>query len=143
MNQLLEFWRDISVVCREGDRGLFNDRGELIGHRLAFEWRRAGDHLVHDDAEAVNIRPRIHFLPARLLRRHVFRRSEDQSGLGMEILLKMIIITAGIKFENSRESEIEDFDQLIRPDHDVCRFDVAVHNPRPVRGIERGGDLNG
>ena len=47
--------------------------------KIAFEWRIAGQHLIGDHADAVNIGAGVEPVSAALLRRHVKRSAQDCS----------------------------------------------------------------
>jgi len=48
-----------------------------LAEALGLEWQRAGDHLVEDHAERIDIGAEVDRLSARLFRRHVFWSADD------------------------------------------------------------------
>ena len=58
------------------------DRADRVGDRLARERRPSGEQLVEHAAERPDVRAFVHGAAARLLRAHVGRGAEDQSGHG-------------------------------------------------------------
>ena len=77
----LQFFRDVRADGSDGRRGVLvvlagylRLPGDFVlGVRI--ERRAPGEHLVHDRAERIDVRPRIAALARPLLRRHVERRS--------------------------------------------------------------------
>ena len=95
--------------------------------------RRVGDErtsavqaLIGHDAERVDVAGRPHFAPRGLLRRQVRRGADERAGL-----------CDGSRVDGARNSEVGDFDDAIRPDEQVPRFDVAVHDTDVVCCLER------
>ena len=105
-------------------------------HRVvAGERRTPGDHLVHHDAERVEVAARVGLGALGLLRREVRRRAHHRAGLG-EVRL-------GRRVEGPGDAEVGDLHRAVRADEDVRRLDVAVDEPGGVGEAEGGGDLAG
>ena len=105
-------------------------------HRvLAGERRLAGHHLVHHDAERVEVAARVGLRALGLLGREVRRGAHDRAGLG-EVRL-------GGRVHGPGDAEVGDLHLAVRTDQDVGRLDVAVGEPGLVGEPERGGDLGG
>jgi hypothetical protein len=109
----------------------------LLHHRVAprpLEGQAAGEHLVEDDAERVEVGRRGRLLPQRLLGRHVLRRAEH-GALGGE---RGLLHQAG-------EAEVEDLDEVLAAaaieEVDVVGLEVAVDDAEVVGAGERGADL--
>ncbi len=109
-------------------------RGEL-GHRLLAMFVNephralgpirlaAGQHLEKDDAEAVEVAARIGGLAVSLLRAHVVRCAEDQAALREIQPLGRIL----------RQSEIDQGDASVLPQHDVAGLQIAMHHAISVQ----------
>ena len=91
----------------------------------------AGQHLVADDAEAVEVRADIERLAERLLGAHVVRRAEQHAGLG----------TDGVAIDRARQAEVDERHRVVLAQHHIRRLQIAVHQPRLVHDLERRGDL--
>jgi len=107
--------------------------------RVAVERLRAGDHLVEDDAEGVDVGRSRQGAALDLLGRHVVRRPEH----GLRLRQRR---PAG-RLRAAREAEIRDDDPnaarppLVRREHDVAALEVAVDHAGVVRGREGRGHL--
>src|SRR5215207_6426850 len=94
--------------------------------------RLAGEHLEQHAGEAVLVAARIGALVERLLRAHVLRCADDESGAGDPRR------RGGTQGE--RDAEVRDH-CLVLVEQDVLRLDVAVDDTTRVRVLERRGDL--
>ena len=91
----------------------------------------AGQHLVEDDPERVDVGARVGALPHRLLGRDVVGRAEHAPGGGDARLLEL----AG-------DPEVGDLGPPVGVDQDVLRLDVAVDHAARVGDGEAAGDLD-
>ncbi len=91
----------------------------------AGEGRTAGQHLVQNDPDAVDIRRRRDASAASLLGRHIRRCSDHRGG--------EVVIAA----EKPGDAEVGHFDPSARRDQDVCRLDVTVHHSPSMRRRKR------
>ena len=105
-------------------------RGD-IGEAGAAERRPAGQHLVQDDAEGVEVRARVDLAPQRLLGRHVLAGAEHAAGLGQARLL-----------ERAGDAEVGHADAPVVADQDVAGLQVAVDAAAGVGGGEAVRDLD-
>ncbi len=113
---------------RRGQRGrrlLEMAHSDLDGD-LSRERRRAGKHLVDHHADRVDVAGRSRGAPARVLGRHVARRSERRRRRAVRAALG-----------KPRDSEVADPDAPVAGEQDVRRLDVAVHDALLVRASER------
>ncbi len=94
-----------------------------------------GDHLVHHDAERVEVAAWVGLGALRLFGREVRGRAHHRAGLG-EVRLHRSVEGAG-------DAEVGDLHRPVRADQDVGRLDVAVDEPGGVGEPEGGGDLGG
>ncbi len=102
------------------------------GHlRVGLEGRLAGEHLVQDDAERVDVRLARDLVAQRLLGRHVVGRAQHASGGGEPLRL-----------ERPCDSEVRDLGAPVGVDQHVLRLHVPVHELGGVRGLERAPDLD-
>lgn len=88
----------------------------------------AGQHLVEDDAAGVHIDPGIGGAGLDLLGREIGDGAHDGTG--------------GVRHRvhGAHEPEVGDLDPPVVPYQDVLGLHVAVHEPGPVCGAERGED---
>ena len=108
---------------------------------LALERRAAGEHLVDEDAERVDVAPRVGHVP-RLLRRHVLGAAEEHAVLGD---LGIPGLPVGDQ-ERLHQAEVEDLDHVVVglvQQHHVRRLEVAVNDAELVRLTQRPADLLG
>ena len=124
-----------------GSRG--HDRRDERGLVRAREGLLAGRHLVQHGAEGEDVRARVGFLAFELLGRHVLERAEDrallrQVGLGRQGRLARLRLR---RFHRLGQAEVEQLDARPRQHH-VAGLEVPVHDPLPVRLIERVRDLD-
>ena len=91
----------------------------------------AGEHLVHHDAEGVQIAARVGALAAGLLRRDIVDRADR-----LPLVLDDLVFQRG-------DAEVGHLDGAVLEQHDVVGLDVAVDDAALVRVLERAGDLPG
>ena len=107
--------------------------------RVAVERLAAGDHLVEDDAERVDVGRGRQGAALDLLGRHVVRRAEH----GLRLRQRR----PARRLRAAREAEVGDDDPhaarppLVGREHDVAALEVAVDHAGVVRGGERRGHL--
>ena len=99
--------------------------------RLAVIGRAAREHLIHDDAEGIEIGPVVHPRALGLLRRDIVH--------GAERLARQRALCRG----DARDAEVGDLDAAVLQDHDIVRLDIAMDNAAAVGVLERLGDLHG
>ena len=112
------------------DLSVGDAHGVVTGER-----RAPGDHLVHHDAERVEVAARIRLGSLGLLGREVRRRTHHRPGL-REVRL-------GRGIERPGDAEVGDLHRAVRADQDVRRLDVTVDEPGGVGEAEGGGHLAG
>ena len=145
----LERWRCERLNRRNRLRIFFQNRA---GHAdLAFPVKRppARDRFIEHRAQRKNIRPRIRFLAFQLLGRHVLNRAQylargrkrrdrtdsaDRLRRGKQGSRGAIGRHSGQR--SLRQAEIHQLRAAFRQ-HDVARLQIAMNDPRPMRGIER------
>ena len=118
------------------------DLGDLLGqdveHAVAGERRRAGQHLVRDAAELVDVGAPIDAIAARLLGRHVARIAERHAEARRRGLR--------VGLDELREPEVEQLDEvrLAAADRevDVARPQIAMDVADRVRLHQRLADLD-
>ena len=120
-----------AVHAVSGGRRVPEDRSlDLVGAG-SLEGAGAGQDLVERDAEAIDVRSRVH-RPAALLDllgSHVLRRPEPLAGAGQGLVLG-----AG------GEAEVEHHGLAVRADHEVARLHVPVDDSQLVGGVQRQRD---
>ena len=102
----------------------------------AVERRPTAEHLEEHGAHRKEVGARVHFETARLLGRHVSRRSEQHAGQRE----RRGIEEPGV--DRTSEAEIEQLD-AVRREKDVRRLQIAVDDQPPVQRVERGKDGDG
>ena len=115
------------------------DRRRILVHALhhhrervvGAEGERAGEDLVQDDAQRVDVAAVVGGFAAGLLGGHVIDGADDGAGLGH----------GRPRLERARDAEVGDEGVPVAVDQDVLRLEVAVHDPGLVRRLERLGDL--
>ena len=116
---------------REERRG----RRHVLVHQreraLSVERGLAGEELVREDGERVAVGRGGGRLALGLLGRHVDRRPDDHPRRG----------EAGRALQHLRDAEVGEGEAVVPADQDVRRLDVAVEDPRLVRGVERVAQL--
>ena len=142
----------VAVLDALGGRGV-DDRGERRGHLgalglhvrellahvlhrhrhlvLALERDLAGEHLVEDDAERVEVRLTGDGSAEGLLGGDVVGRAEHPAVRRQALLV-----------ERARDPEVGDLGRALLVDQHVLGLDVAVDDVARVRGAERAGDLD-
>ena len=102
---------------------------------LARERRPARDHLVHHDAERVQVAARIGLRTLGLLGGEVGGGAHDRADLGE--------VGLGGRVHRPGDAEVGDLHLAVRADEDVRRLDVAVGHVVVVGEAERGGHFAG
>ena len=107
---------------------------DLRLHQIVFavggKRRRAGEHFVEHDGEAVEVASLVAFLAAQLLGRHVGERADDAAAAGQALAAA-----------DAGDAEIHDFQHAVFRHHQVRRFDVAVDHAHAVRVSQPVGGL--
>src|SRR6266508_2731155 len=94
-----------------------------------FEGNSAGEHLIKDDTERVDIRLFAQFTAFDLFWRHIHGRSHDHARLCQS--------SSRCAVSQSRDTEVHQLNFLTSPnDHNVLRFNVSVNDSRAVRSAE-------
>ena len=107
---------------------LHQDRDGGVGG----EGHVAGEELVGDDAESVDVGPPVHLGARGLFGGHVLRGAADHAGLG-ELVGAL---------QHLRDAEVGQVDALVLVQQDVLGLHVAVHDALAVRvGQRLGGAL--
>ena len=102
------------------------------GFAVALEGRAAAEHLVEDDAEAVDVGAGVDRLALDLLGRHVLGGADHEAGLGEVGALGRL-----------GDAEVGHLHPAVAGEQHVGRLDVAVDEPGPVGGVEGLGHLGG
>ena len=115
--------RGVSETCFTSIAGVFDGA----------ERRRAGEHLVADDAERVDVAAAVELaLADRLLGRHVRRRAHGDAGDGEPRVAR----------GGARDAEVGDHGAARRAvEQDVVGLHVAMHDAARVRVRERVGHV--
>nr|WP_293258139.1 hypothetical protein [Nannocystis sp.] len=145
-DHVLDLGRDRGLGAAHARRdGLIDHLHGDGGHEgVALEGHVAGQHLVHEDAERVDVDAGIGFLIAGDLRGHVLGRAEQGAGLGGH--LRLVVAAAELAVgDDLGDAEVEDLDEVVvaaaLDAKAVVRLHVAVHDALLVRGVKRPADL--
>ncbi|MEZ4296389.1 MAG: hypothetical protein R3B70_15565 [Polyangiaceae bacterium] len=138
-HELLE--RERGPPPRAGDAhrrdGVAHVRARDAERVVAGEGRGAGDALVEQDPEGVEIGAVVDLAPGDLLGGHVFRRTCDVASVAEA--------ARGAGDHLSREAEIEDAHRVVAVvaggQHDVVGLEIAVNEAAPVSRAEAPHDL--
>ena len=120
---------DAGVDGRHIGRVLVHDLEHEAG-ALALEGRAAGQHLVGDDGEGVDVGGGGEVLAAHLLRGHVAWRAHGEAGHGE---------AGGV--EGAGDAEVGEGGATAGVDDDVAGLDVAVDHALSVGVVEGAGEL--
>ena len=109
--------------------------------RRRLEGRVAGEHLVENHAEAVDVGARIDVVVGALLGRHVARRADQRAGLGERVeRARGVLLQLG-------DAEVQHLDEqrvvVVAREDDVRGLEVAVDDAAAVRVLDAVGDLAG
>jgi hypothetical protein len=106
---------------------------------FSFEGALAGGHLVQRCSEGEDIGARVRLDALELLRRHVLKGAEDRAFLSERFLLRRVVEIDGAA--SLGQAEVQQLRARLG-DHHVRRFQIAMHDARFVRFVERFGDLD-
>ncbi len=110
-----------------------------MGHPLVGEWRRAGQKLIQQHAQRVDVAPRVDILVVQLglLGRHVLQRAHHRPETRVHRALGEPL--AG-RLGHAEIDDLGDRPAVIGRDQDVRRLDVAVDDPLLVGVLDRLAD---
>ena len=105
---------------------------------------RPGHHFVDHGAKGEDVRPLISFLAFQLLLGHILERPEDRSLLGERCALRRqrrqsTGLFSGLQLRQPKVQEL-------RPrlgQHDVAGLQIPMHDPLPVRLVQRIRNVDG
>ena len=100
--------------------------------RIALKWTPAGDQLIEDDTQAVDVGPLIDLAAAGLLRRHVFRCTDAEAGVRQG--------SHGFRLRHAGHAKIGQHRRAAVGEKDVARFDIPVDDALLVGVRQRPGD---
>ena len=83
--------------------------------RVRVERKLSGQHLVHHDANGIDVRPAVGDLSPRLLRAYIVHRTDGAVGEGGVVVAR-----------KPRDAEIGDLYRAVAQQHHILRLDVAV-----------------
>lgn len=116
-----------------------SDPGVLLSHHSIVDLGRGvpfvgefpGEEFVENDAEGVEVRPRVELLTQELFGRAVLEGPD----------VTIVSSHPGLGFEVLGDSEVDDLDPSVSIEHQVFGLDVPVEDPSLVDGCERVGDV--
>ena len=111
---------------------------QAVDHGIAGKWFSTGHDFVEDAPERKNVRPLIDGAAQRLFGRHVTDGSHHRAGLAAVQdrggdLIRILFGVCGWRFNQLRQSEIEDLRVTIAIYHDVVGLEIAVDDPGRMR----------
>ncbi len=125
----------------EGDGRLGDVRLDVFHRRLGVEGELAGEHLVEDDRQRVDVAARVEHLALRLLGRHELRRAEDHA-----LLREHDRAGPQLALGHLGEAEVEHLGVVAQAavggEEDVLRLEIAVDDPLEVRLLEGAAALD-
>ncbi len=105
-------------------------RTHHLPHIARLERRTAGEALVQQARQGVDVGGRAAAAAAEPFGGHVGARADNQSGA------RHIRLTAAV-----RDAEVDQISEVVGREQHVLRLDVAVHEAVAVRSVQRGRDL--
>ncbi len=130
----LQVARDLELELRWRHRLLLEDLDDGLHRRRPFERRPAGEHLVEDRSQGIDVGRGAHVLglPSGLLGRDVAGRAQDLSGFGGSVLLQVF-----------GQAEIRDLESTVPGEKDIRWLEVAMHDASLMRSVYRPGKRRG
>ena len=122
------------------------DRRERVRRALPLERSSASQHLIEDDAEGEDVRPRVDPGAPRLFRRHVGDRAEDLAlarQVHSALRRSAREVGTGARGLEPGQAEIQHLDAPLARHHDVAGLQVAMHDAARVRRRQRVGERHG
>ncbi len=113
--------------------------GDRLRHVFPKKRRLPGEHLVENDAESPDVGTRVDRPAARLLGAHVRRRAENDPGLGQRgrgQYRRFRSARSNHLIRALRDTEIEDFDDTVCAQLDICWLQVTVNDGVRMRGLD-------
>ncbi len=117
------------------------DQQQALADRQMVDFVRqpAGEHLVEDDAEGVDVRTPVQVARVvDLLRAHVGEAAQELSRGGLR--RRRIGVLSDVRSHGAGDAEVQDLGSAVGPDHDVGGFQVPVKDPLLVRVLDDVAD---
>ena len=122
------------ILCE--DRGRQSDGIDMLqGNRhrgITLKGQTAGDHLIHDHAQRVQVRAVVHMAALGLFGRNIVHRTDGLALAVGALLLGKVC-----------DAEVGHLHRTVTEQHDVVRFDVPVNDVVIVSVLQCPGDLGG
>ncbi len=140
-DDLLQLGDDGEVLAQlaRRHRGLVQMLEDDVHRRRRGERHLAGEHVVQQHAQRIDVAALVRALVARLLRRDVVRRAHERARVG-DVVLRGF--AAG---EELHQAEVENLHEvvivLLVQEHHVGGLQIAVDDPERVRFPQRAADL--
>jgi hypothetical protein len=129
--QRLEIARDVAVQQARGRRIDLPDLSDGVDGAVGPERRAAGEQLVQDRAQPVDVAARVGLASGGLFGRHVAGRSHRAAARGQ----------GSVDRHPVGETEVGDARAIRLVDQDVPGLEVAVHDAQRVRRVHGGRDV--
>ena len=97
---------------------------------------------MHHHAEAEDVGLVVDTQPASLFGRHELWCADEHSGVGPRPEDSRGIVAGVARSGQLGNAEVEELGQAVRANHHVVRFDIAMHDPRGMRLVQRRGNLS-
>jgi hypothetical protein len=133
--------RQVGADPADGRRRVAQDRGRELGRGTSFERPSAARHLVEDDPEREEVRPRVERAARDLFGRHVRDGPHHGARLREPGRRGRVLAPGQARVGPFREAEVEELHAPARREPHVRRLEVAVDDSLLVRRRERLGDL--
>ena len=112
-----------------------------LNQLLGIERRQAGEQLVEQHAQAVDVAARINVQAAHfgLLGAHICRRADKLAQLGID---RQVRQPPFCRFGDAEINHLRHRNAVMQGDQNVRRFDVAVNDPLLMGMLDRVAHLN-
>ncbi len=105
-----------------------------LPRRPPLEWIAAGEQVVGDGGETVDIGAAVHQLARQGLGGDVLKRPHEEPGAGEALLRRQLRVPRDPEIEQPRPARG-------RVVHDILGFEIAMHDASGVRGRQAVGEL--
>src|SRR6516164_3246490 len=120
-----------------GRRVIMQNRVEYVYRGTARPRMLAGEHFIQNNPEGEQITPRVRDLSGNLFRRHIANRAEELPRMTYIQSCDAFRVNCRAWQDLFRQTKIQHLHVAVGANHNVCRFEVAMHDTRTVSCGER------